>query len=216
MKKRVAVSVFFLSVCFAATPLVCAQEPAASEPSGMPANLDHALANSMDIDANQQPLEDFADDLRKITRTNIVLNWPALALAGITKDTPVDLHLKNLPFEDVVKALVEILPATDRPVNYTVGDNILTITTDADLGKGNVPAIYDLSHAVSYSLEKKATGDDQAANGKFLETLFRTELLHDGEPMDAKGHARWRFAGIFWRRRFRRAGKEFWTARWKE
>ena len=72
----------------------------------IPANLDHALTAPMTIDAHDIPLDQVVDLLRLQTHTNIVPNWPALARAGITKDTPVDLHLKDIPFEQIVKTLL--------------------------------------------------------------------------------------------------------------
>lgn len=173
-----------------ARPLSARGAAPASAPSfSEPANLDHALANPMTLDAAHRPLSEVADTLRSLTHTNIVLNWNALSKSGITRDTPVDLHVQDLPFEQVVKTLTDTLAVSGSAANYSVSDNILTITTDAELGKANVPAIFDLARAVSYSLDKTSGPEQQAANGKILEGVFRKALANAGEPMDARGHA---------------------------
>ncbi len=168
--------------------------PAATTPGGGagPKNLEFMLQAVITVDSDST-LAEFMEYLRKVTQTNIVMNWNALRAAGITRQTQVSLHLKDVPYEHVVRTLVEILPYTGTKANFTVGDNTLELTTNAELGKGNDTALYDLTRASSYtgSIANPpvvAAQAQRAENAKLLEQVLRAELVRAGEPLDAKGH----------------------------
>jgi len=186
MKTRLAIAAILLVARLAGAQSATAP---ATAPDYLPVNLDHALTATITIDVKGSSLADLADTFRSMTHANVVMNWAALDRAGIAHNTPVELHLKDVPFEQVVKTLCQILPATSSRLNYTVGDNILTITTDAELGKANVPMLDDIDRLTAYTLEKEITPEKRAENEKFLEAFFKEVLIQAGEPMDAKGHA---------------------------
>jgi hypothetical protein len=165
-----------------------ASRPAAT--SAVPKNLDAALQNPMKIDADAVPLGSFVRSLSDLTQTNIAFNWNALEKAGITRDTPVTLHLKEVPYEHVVRTLLEILPARNQQerANFVVADNTLEVTTNADLGKTLASKLYDLSRTLSYTFNARATAAEVDANRALVEKLVLAELARAGEPMDVKGH----------------------------
>src|SRR4051794_16012783 len=94
--------------------------PISTPASTAPKNIDSALQALVPVDAEDMPLSAFVEMLRKNTQTNVVVNWNALATTGVTKDTPVTLHLKGLMYEQVVRTLMEVLPAKGTKANYTI------------------------------------------------------------------------------------------------
>ena len=158
-----------------------------------------SLASPVTIQAHQQPLSEVLAKLRDLAQINMAINWNCAGAGGpLPRDACVDLDLKELPLEQVIKTLVEVVPtplgnATER-VNYTVGDNTLTLTTNAELGKRNVLRLIDVPHAVSYSLEPALTPATRDQNGRVLEQVLRSQLERSGEPLEATngsggGHA---------------------------
>ena len=73
-------------------------------------------------------LADCIDFVRDITDANIVVNWKALETAGVTKDTLVNLKLRNVTLR---KALTLILSeaSAGEGVTYSLEDGVIEITT---------------------------------------------------------------------------------------
>jgi uncharacterized membrane protein YgcG len=81
-----------------------------------------------EIKFDGRSLEECIDFIRDITDANIVVNWKALEGAGVTKDTLVNLKLRNVTLK---KALTLILSeaAAGNGVTYDVSDGVIEITT---------------------------------------------------------------------------------------
>jgi hypothetical protein len=73
-------------------------------------------------------LADAVDFLRDITSANIVVNWRALEAAGVTRDTVINLRLRNVSLR---KALTLICSEASggEGVTYTLDDGVVEITT---------------------------------------------------------------------------------------
>ena len=156
-------------------------------------NVDVALQGTMSLDVGGMPLGEFSRMLADRTQTNVVFNWNALARSGITRETVVTLRLKDVTYEAVVRTLMEVLPSdaaagpAGRP-NYDVGENALSVTTNAELGKGNASRMRDIKRVSAYSFNVNVMDGELAQNTKLVETIIRAELVRGGEPMGAKGH----------------------------
>ncbi len=156
-----------------------------------PKNIDRTLDDKISIDAEKMPLAEFIAKLRDQTQTNIFVNWNSVAQTGLARDTPITLHLKNLPYEQVVKTLIEVLPAEKSHANYQVGDNTLEITTNAALGKGSTYRLYPIARVTSYSLGAAGAGaasPGDPANEKLIAQVLQAELLRAGEPLESGSH----------------------------
>ncbi len=98
-----------------------------------------------EISADQQGLEKVINFLRDNTGTNIFVNWKALEAAGLDRNTPVSVSLRDVPFS---KALTTILASVGGTANlsYTVDDGVITISTRDDLVASVPPrvATYDI------------------------------------------------------------------------
>jgi len=163
-----------------------APQPAAA-PSALPVNLETALDKEITLDLKGVPFDDAIETIRKATRTNIAVNWNALEAAGVKHETPVTLYVHGVTYEAAVKALMELLPAANGGANYTVGDNILEITTNAEIGKAPVLRVRSIDRVLGYSLgAAAAAGGERDQNARLLERVLTAELRRAGEPMDAR------------------------------
>jgi hypothetical protein len=128
--------------------------------------------------------------MRDVTRTNVVVNWAALAQSGVKRETPVTLRVSKVTYEQAVRALIEGLPTTKSRANYVVGDNALEITTDAELGKHAVIRIFPLGKLLAISADGKAGGattEQRAAHAEFLRKIVHMELQRADEDPDKEG-----------------------------
>jgi hypothetical protein len=154
-----------------------------------PRNIEVALSSAITVDVQDLPLEKLYEQLRQVTQTNLVVNWNAFAEAGVRRDMPVTLHLKNVPYEQVVRTLVEVLPTKETRANYTVDENTLEITTNAELAIGNESHMYDMGRAFAYSFNAKPTAEEVGRNGVLVMTVLHAELTRAGDQPDAHGHS---------------------------
>ncbi len=174
----------------ASAPARAATAPStAGRVSAVPRNVDQALEASITIDAQDMPLAQLVDLLRNLTRTNIAVNWNAFASAGIKRDTAVTLHLKDVTFEQGLRTLMEILPMTGTQANYTVAENTVEITTNAELATQISSHMYDVTRAISYSFNTPLKAEEMMRNAAIYHAVIRAELARAGDPPDAKGHS---------------------------
>jgi len=120
-------------------------------------------------------LQDCVDFLRDITAANIVVNWRALETAGITRETLVNLKLRNVSLR---KALTLVLSeaSAGEGVTYSVDDGVIEITTTDLANKKMYTRVYpvgdllmdipNFDNAPSLSLENtQATGSGSGGGG---------------------------------------------------
>jgi RNA polymerase sigma factor (sigma-70 family) len=86
-------------------------------------------------------LSDAIDFLRDVSGANIAVNWKALEAAGINRNAPVTVRLKDVKFDQALKSLLASAGGNTRLV-YTVEGNVINITTADDgaaAGDGAAP-----------------------------------------------------------------------------
>lgn len=108
-----------LGVALAATPSVGARPGATS------ASLNRNLPE-MKFDG--VALVDAIDFLRDVTAANIVVNWKALEGAGVTRETLVNLKLRNVSLKKALSLMLSEASAGEG-VTYTVDGGVIEITT---------------------------------------------------------------------------------------
>jgi hypothetical protein len=87
---------------------------------------------------------DVVDFLRDITGTNIVVDWRALEDAGIDRNAPISVRLKNVSFQNALQTILFTLDAQKR-VAFTANPDVLTISTTEALGQSRrATHTYDL------------------------------------------------------------------------
>ncbi|HVX83435.1 MAG TPA: hypothetical protein VH253_01320 [Phycisphaerae bacterium] len=160
------------------------QLSAPTSPPPMARNIDKALDAPLSITFQNDPLIKVFAGLRTKTNTNLIINWPAFAKAGITHDTPLTLKLTAAPYEEVLRCILFSLPFKDTTGNYEVGDNTVELTTNADIAKAADPQIYSIQRAVVFNPTGLADPGQQAQHAQLVEKVLRAELLRQGEYLD--------------------------------
>jgi hypothetical protein len=161
---------------------------ASRAPAG-PRNVEDALDAAITLEAQAMPWETLTDLLRERTRTNLAVNWTAFAAAGITRETPITLHLKGVTFEQALRTLMEVLPTKGTQANYTVAENTIEITTNSELATLISSKMYDATRAISYSFTTPLKAEEMLRNAMIFDAVIRAELARAGDPPDAKGHS---------------------------
>lgn len=96
---------------------------------------------------NNAPFQDAIQYLRDTTGANIFVNWAALQAAGVMKTTPIDVNLRYVSAEELVKLmLAQVSPQT--PLISYVHENVLTITTVAQANQQRVTRVYDIQDLI--------------------------------------------------------------------
>lgn len=96
---------------------------------------------------NNAPFQDAIQYLRDTTGANIFVNWAALQAAGVMKTSPIDLDLRYVSAQELVKLmLAQVSPQT--PLISYVHDNVLTITTVAQANQRRVTRVYDIQDLI--------------------------------------------------------------------
>jgi hypothetical protein len=88
-----------------------------------------------EINFNSIATGDALEFLKDITKLSIEVNWDALEKAGIKRDTPVTLRIRNLPVNEALRLLLDEISNGGEPLNYVVDGNKVLISTDKDLRK---------------------------------------------------------------------------------
>lgn len=117
-----------------------------SSESPMDRKVDKRLSeNDPKISASQIPFENVVDLLRNQTGLNIVVNWSALAAAGVEKTSPVSLTLRDVPFKKVLQiVLQQVQGGGSTQLGYSVDQGVITISTNDQLAQQKVVRVYDI------------------------------------------------------------------------
>jgi hypothetical protein len=92
-----------------------------------------------------QPFEQVIDWLAEFTQMNVVVRWQALEDAGLKKDTPISLQVKNLRMSQVLWLIMNEAAGSELTLAYRASGNLLVISTADDLGKEVITKVYDVA-----------------------------------------------------------------------
>lgn len=110
-------------------------------------------------------LSDVIDFLRDVTNANIFVNWRALEGAGIDRNVPVNMRLRQVSFGKALEVMLEGVGGDEVPLTYTFDRGVITISTAG-------PATHTRAYDVGDILQAKVAG--QAADAaKRLATLTK-------------------------------------------
>lgn len=91
-----------------------------------------AAAKSNEVNFDEVALEDVVSYIRETTGVNIHVQWKALALSGVDKQTPITLKIKNVSNARILDLICEQLNANKdqlTSIYYYIDREVLTITT---------------------------------------------------------------------------------------
>ncbi|MDB5298608.1 MAG: hypothetical protein JWO87_271 [Phycisphaerales bacterium] len=84
------------------------------------------------------------DQLRDSTGLDIFVNWKLLEAAGIDRNAPVSLHLKNKKLSIALDLILTVAGAEHEALGYSVDDGVVVVSTRADLDKNTLTRVYDV------------------------------------------------------------------------
>lgn len=96
-----------------------------------------------EISFEERPFDQVVDFLTELNELNIAVDWEDLERAGIDRDKPVSLRLKNISLRTV---LTEILSQVggDTPVTFAIGEGLLRVATKEKLDRDKYTLVYDI------------------------------------------------------------------------
>lgn len=143
---------------------------ATEKPTPTPAEPANPLSKRLaKVEFSGVPLDEVLAYFREVTEVNIVVKWPALEQAGIKRDAPVNLALKDVTAEKILKMMLASLGGVAH-LDYVLDDNILTISTADDLARNTETMTYDVRDVIDW------TDGEQVDN---LLDLVRTSIEPD-------------------------------------
>ncbi|HEY4329477.1 MAG TPA: hypothetical protein VGN88_07060 [Phycisphaerae bacterium] len=107
---------------------------------------DRLEENLKEITADNQGLEKVLNFLRDNMGANIFVNWAALQTAGVDRNTPVSVSLKEVPFRKALTTILSQVGGGTVNLSYTIDDGIITISTKDDLSssKYQLVKVFDI------------------------------------------------------------------------
>jgi general secretion pathway protein D len=94
-----------------------------------------------EITAEQQGLERVLNFLRESSGSNIFVNWKALEAAGIDRNSPVTISLKEIPFRKALQTILAEVGGGTANLGYTIDDGIITVSTRDDLNSAKYQTV---------------------------------------------------------------------------
>lgn len=117
-----------------------ASQPAAKSP------LDRLLP---ELTFDGVAISDVFDFLRDVTGTNISVNWRRIEDAGVKRDTPVSMRLRNIKFSKALSVVLDLASSPKAPLAYSYSDGVIAISTAEDLKKNTVRQTYDVHDLIA-------------------------------------------------------------------
>ena len=90
------------------------------------------------------PFADVIDFLRDVTGANIEVRWRTLEAAGIDRNTPVTIRLRDVRFSKALQSILGDVGGGTVKIGYTVGEGVITISTEEELSKDTLTRVYDI------------------------------------------------------------------------
>jgi hypothetical protein len=91
------------------------------------------------------PFEQVMDWVGEITGANVMVRWQTLTNAGLERDKPITIKVKNLRLSQVLWMIMNEAAGSDLKLAYRASGSLLILSTADDLGKEMVLKVYDVS-----------------------------------------------------------------------
>ncbi len=89
-------------------------------------------------------LGDVVNFLQAVSSENFDVDWASLELISIDEQTPVQLNLRNVPFDTVLDRIIDKISDPLSPAGWAVRDGIVQIASDEALRRNTALVIYDI------------------------------------------------------------------------
>jgi len=141
------IAVFIVAVCVWCSGVATAlsDEEARQKAEALNAKVQQQLEQKIDVAFEKTKLEAAIDELRRKTKLNYVVHWAALELAGVERNTPVNLQLKQVAASVVLKDVLRQVNLDEtNPVTFHVVDGVIHVSTAYDLRGKPELRVYDI------------------------------------------------------------------------
>jgi hypothetical protein len=135
-----------------------------TKPSGNDALARTAMHQVIDLKLNDTSITDAIDKLRDMTPAQIFVNWKALEAAGVRRDAPVSLRVRNVHASTALDLLLRMASPEGPRLGWMIDNGVVTISTADDLAKNVMVRVYDVRDL----LGKTAPGEDRANKVKAI------------------------------------------------
>lgn len=98
-----------------------------------------------EVSFTELPLDQVIDWVQSYTGMNVVVRWQTLTDAGIDKDKPISINVKNLPLSQVLWMIMQEAGGTDLKLAYRASGNLLILSTEEDLGREMLTKVYEVA-----------------------------------------------------------------------
>lgn len=91
------------------------------------------------------PLDQVIDWLQGYTGVNVVSHWQTLIDAGVPRDKPITIKVKNLRLSQVLWMIMNEAGGADIKLAYRASGNLLILSTADDLGQELLVRVYEVA-----------------------------------------------------------------------
>lgn len=101
-----------------------------------------------EITFQEVPFEQVMEYIADFSKMNVVVRWEAVTAAGVSKDKPISLKVKNIRLSQVLWMVMNEAGGTDIKLAYRASGNLLILSTADDLGKEMIVKVYDVADII--------------------------------------------------------------------
>jgi len=94
-----------------------------------------------ELNVENVPMSRVIDHLRAFSGANIVVNWKVLETAGIAKDTPITLNVRERTLRKMLRLVLD-QAGTSALLVFNVSDNVIEVTTQEDADRKMITKVY--------------------------------------------------------------------------
>jgi hypothetical protein len=98
-----------------------------------------------EVSLTEVPLDQALDWLADFTPLSVVVRWQVLEHAGVPRDTPITLEIRNLRLSQVLWIMLREAGGTDVRLAFRAQPDLLTISTRDDLARDMFLGVYDVN-----------------------------------------------------------------------
>ncbi|TWT46080.1 hypothetical protein RAS1_25270 [Phycisphaerae bacterium RAS1] len=98
-----------------------------------------------EVSFEEIPLESVIDWIANQTQANVKVRWQTIVDAGVERDKPISLKLKNLRLSAILWLILNEAGGGSVKLAYRAAGDLLVISTEEDLNKEMVTKVYDIA-----------------------------------------------------------------------
>jgi hypothetical protein len=121
------------------------------------------------------PFSDAIDFMRDVTGLNVFVDWRALEAAGVDRNAPITVRLKDVPGAQALRYILRDAGGGTVKLGYTIADGIVTISTEEALAAESNVRVYNIA-ALLKSMPTTMPGnlDEQTVRNAKVEQVIET------------------------------------------